>query len=127
LITLDASCLIAFFDKNNSHHQRAVGILDRCQANETQVHTINLAELLVGALRLGQVTETIAHLEAMGVLTIRPLSEEALRLAELRHRTGLKLPDCCALLAAKTRGLTLATFDTALAKAARQQGITVID
>jgi len=127
LITLDASCLIALFDKHNHHHSAAKDIIDFSRIHDLQIHTINLAEFLVGPVRTGQVAQTVAHLETMGVITCGPFPNEALRLAEIRHTTGLKLPDCCALLTAKANGFTLVTFDTTLAKAARQQGVTVID
>ena len=56
-----------------------------------------------------------------------PLPEAAaLRLADLRAMTGLKMPDCCALLTAEHRGARLATFDNALGRAAGTRGLTVI-
>lgn len=51
---------------------------------------------------------------------------DPLRLARLRATTGLKLPDCCALDAALGHGASLATFDEALAAAARRLGVDVL-
>jgi predicted nucleic acid-binding protein len=46
-------------------------------------------------------------------------------LAGLRAATGLKLPDCCVLLAAEQVGGGLGTFDDRLATAARERGVPV--
>jgi predicted nucleic acid-binding protein len=50
-----------------------------------------------------------------------------MRLAGLRASTGLKLPDCCALLVAEAQGAALATFDDRLARVARSRGVAVLD
>jgi len=49
-----------------------------------------------------------------------------LRLAELRAASGLKLPDCCVLDIAISNHASLATFDDALAVAARRRDIAVL-
>ncbi len=53
------------------------------------------------------------------------MTANRLRLAELRATTGLKLPGCCVLDVAIRHQARLATFDDALAAAARQRGVTV--
>ena len=127
MITLDASCLIALLEAGDPHHETATSILRAFETDQVQIHTINLAEVLTGGVRGGQGAEMMAAIEAIDVTTAPGVPNEALRLAEIRHTTGLKLPDCCALLTAKANGFTLVTFDITLAKAARQQGVTVID
>ncbi|MCL2803972.1 MAG: type II toxin-antitoxin system VapC family toxin [Micrococcales bacterium] len=127
MITLDASCLIALLDGQDRHHKRATAIVAAGRPGEMQIHSINLAEVLVGAVRVGETARTLSSIEAMGITAYATADQEPLRLAEVRHQTGLKLPDCCALVAALAKGLTLATFDQDLAKAARQLGITVVD
>jgi predicted nucleic acid-binding protein len=52
--------------------------------------------------------------------------DEPLRLANLRATTGLRLPDCCALDTALSNGAMVATFDQALAGAARQLNVAVL-
>ena len=47
-------------------------------------------------------------------------------MASLRATTGLRLPDWCALDTALTSAPALATFDAALAAAARRLGVTVL-
>jgi len=50
---------------------------------------------------------------------------EPLRVAELRANSGLKLPDCCVLDVAIHHRARLATFDDALAAAARKRSVPV--
>ena len=53
-------------------------------------------------------------------------AEEPLRLAELRAVCGLRLPDCCVLDVAMRNHASLATFDGALAAAARLHDVAVL-
>jgi predicted nucleic acid-binding protein len=47
------------------------------------------------------------------------------KLAAIRAATGLKMPDCCVVLAAEQDGTDLATFDDRLASVAKTRGIRV--
>lgn len=125
MITLDANVLIAHLSPHDPHHHVASEYLRTAAGEELVVHSLNLAEVLVGGARLGRGSEMLDDLESIGIRTAIPQKGEALRLATLRVETGLKLPDCCALDTALTSGSTLATFDSALGRAARQRGITV--
>ena len=64
-------------------------------------------------------------LRAAGIAVAAHDDDEPLRLAELRATSGLKLPDCCVLDVALHHQASLATFDDALAAAARQRGVRV--
>lgn len=64
-------------------------------------------------------------LRAAGITVASHDDDEPLRLAELRATTGLKLPDCCVLDVAIHHRASLATFDLALAEAARKRGVPV--
>jgi hypothetical protein len=60
-------------------------------------------------------------------LTELPLPPDtAVRLARLRVSTGLKMPDCCVLLAAEDSDATVATFDDLLIRAAEDRDLAVI-
>jgi len=48
------------------------------------------------------------------------------RLAEMRAEAGLKLPDCCVLLAAENNEAALASFDAGLLAAAEKLGVDVV-
>lgn len=89
------------------------------------VHTITLAEVLIGGVRIGQGASMRDDLRAAGI-TVAPSDEdESLRLAELRAGSGLKLPDCCVLDVALRHRASLATFDTHLAAEAAKRGVSV--
>ena len=64
-------------------------------------------------------------LRAAGIAVAPHDDDQPLRLAELRATSGLKLPDCCVLDVALHHHASLATFDDALAAAARQRGVHV--
>jgi toxin FitB len=66
-----------------------------------------------------------AALRALGVETVAIGAAAPAELAGLRASAGLKLPDCCVLLAAEQVGGGLATFDERLAAVARQRGVPV--
>jgi predicted nucleic acid-binding protein len=125
VITLDGGVVIAHLYPQDPHHEAATGYL-RASADEGFIiHSLNLAEVLVGGVRVGRGQEMLTDLEAIGLRVADRQDGQALRLATLRVTSGLKLPDCCALDAALTTASTLATFDHTLAKVARQHHVTV--
>jgi len=125
VIVLDASVLIAHFDATDVRHERAGAILRDAIEEPLGASPITLAEVLVGPARAGQVERGTALLHELDVTSVRLLDDAPARLAVLRADTGLKLPDCCVLLAAEqTRG-AVATFDDRLANAATEQGLAV--
>lgn len=125
MITLDASVVIAHLHPHDSLHQAATEYLRRSADDGFVIHALNLAEVLVGGVRVGRGQEMLADIEAIGIHVADRPAGEALRLANLRVSSGLRLPDCCALDTALSTGSTLATGDAALAKAARQHHLTV--
>jgi predicted nucleic acid-binding protein len=72
------------------------------------------------------VDKAVGVLRALGISEV-PLPEDAsTRLAELRARTGLKLPDCCVLLAAETASAdAVLTFDERLLAEATRRGFRI--
>jgi predicted nucleic acid-binding protein len=121
LTVLDASVLLAYFDKTDAHTEAARTILDDADGLVASVLTV--AESLVGAAAAGRLDE---QFEALADLEIRRVpidSEAASMLARLRSETGLKMPDCCVLHAATTIGAdAIGTRDASLAKAAQERG-----
>lgn len=126
MIVLDASVLVAHLSPLDAHHTIATGLLLDSADESWLVHTITLAEVLVGGSKVGKGAEMLADLKASGITLAPRDDDEALRLAELRATTGLKLPDCCVLDAARTNAAQLATFDNALTIAASRLGVRVI-
>jgi predicted nucleic acid-binding protein len=121
LTVLDASVLLAYFDKTDAHTEAAKAILD--DADDLVASVLTIAEALVGATAAGRLDE---QLEALADLEIRGVpidSEAAPTLARLRSDTGLKMPDCCVLHAAGVVDAdAIGTRDASLAKAALERG-----
>lgn len=125
MIVLDASVLIAHLDPADAHHQAATETLLARSNGPLLVHTLTLAEVLVGGVRVGRGAAMHHDLMAAGIAAAEHDDGEALRLAELRATSRLKLPDCCVLDVALRHNAALASFDDALAAAATRYGVTV--
>lgn len=125
MITLDASLVIAHLNAVDAHHREATAVLRKVAGQQLLMHSLNLTEVLVGGVRAGREQDMLADLRAIGIVIAERIDGEHLRLARLRVETGLKLPDCCALDTALTSGSALATFDAALAQAARARHVSV--
>lgn len=126
MIVLDASVLIAHLSSVDAHHDAAMQLLLAASSESLLVHSMTLAELLVGGARIGRGAQMHADLSASGIRLASHDEEEPLRLADLRATSGLKLSDCCVLDAAVRNAATLATFDRALAAAAGRLGVAVL-
>ncbi len=125
MIALDASVLIAHLNPADLHHRAATAILLAGTPGQMLVHTITLAEVLVGGVRVGRGASMRDDLRSAGIAVAPHDDGEPLRLAELRATSGLKLPDCCTLDVAIHHRASLATFEQALAVVARRHGVPV--
>ncbi len=122
LTVLDASILLAHLDDTDPHTEAAETIL--AEADELVASTITLAEVLVGAARVGRLDEQLDALSALKITEVPVERGAAAQLARLRAETGLRMPDCCVLHAAVTaRAYALATRDDRLSRAAAERGI----
>ena len=119
MIVLDASVLIAHLDGRDARHARAEEELQAAAGEPFGSSTITLAEVLVGPARRDRLSVAATAIETLGVAEI-PLGADApARLARLRAQTGLKLPDCCVLLAAQDAAArSILSFDERLVAAA---------
>ncbi len=127
MIVLDASVLIAHLDAADAHHERAGALLLDIADEPLGASPLSLAEVLVGPARAGQLDRATAVLRQLHVTGVRLGEDAPTRLAVLRVGTGLRLPDCCVLLAAEQTHGAVATFDARLAAAARERGFVVRD
>ncbi len=125
MIVLDASVLIAYLDADDSHHLAAQSLLLEAVDDDLGVNTLTLAEVLVVPARVGRLAPTQAALRGLEVEELPFPSDTAIRLARLRATTGLKMPDCCVLLAAEDAEATLATFDDRLVQTAQARNLPV--
>lgn len=126
MIVLDASVLIGFIFDQDAHHAAAVALLRDEAGNAFGVSPVTLAEALVAPTRLGRVAAAERMLLEIGVTEIPLPRDAALQLAKLRVESGLKMPDCCVLLAAITSNGAVATFDSRLKSVATSRDIRVL-
>ena len=125
MIVLDASVLIGHLDGRDGHHERARALLAANADTSFGASSVSLAETLVGPARSGKLEVAREAIARLAVEEL-PFGEDApARLAVLRSKTGLKLPDCCVLLAAQDRDGTVASFDEGLARSAGELGLAV--
>jgi predicted nucleic acid-binding protein len=119
--------LIGHLDNNDPHHARAVILLDATDGQMLGASTITLAETLVAPTRAGRLADAQAALGRLGVQELALSNEASWRLARLRADLGVKLPDCCVLLAAQEHTGAVASFDTGVIKAARKLGLRTVE
>ena len=102
-------------------HARAEEALLDAAGQPLACSPITLAEVLVGPARREQLDVARAAIDELEVEVI-PFEEDApVQLARLRAIAGLKLPDCCVLLAATTTAAErILTSDDALERAAER-------
>lgn len=127
MIVLDASVLIAHLDAADAHHERATTLLTEAADEPLGISPLTLAEVLVGPARAGKLPAAESAIDDLEVIAVPFTDNAATRLAELRATTGLRMPDCCVLLAAESTQAQLATFDERLAASAVKLGLTVRD
>lgn len=125
MIIVDASVMIAHLDASDAHHDRAEGVLLAADEEQLGASPLTLAEVLVGPARMGRLDQAAVALSLLGVAPVKLADDAPLRLARLRAGTGLKLPDCCVLLAAEQSGGAVATLDRRLGFAAANHGLVV--
>jgi len=127
VIVLDASVLIAHLDSGDRHHANAQSLLETNRQEPLGASPITLAETLVSPARAGRLADAETALRRLGVDELALGESAAGRLAQLRTYTGLKLPDCCVLLAAQDHDARVASFDTDLLKAAHKLGLATAE
>ncbi len=112
MIVVDASVLIAYLDPNDAHHAAAVEVL-AAAVPPLLVHPVTAAEVLVAPIRAGVADDVWADLVAIGI-ELDDTPTDPMQQARMRVETGCKMPDCCVLSCAASRGIGVATFDERL-------------
>lgn len=118
MIVLDANVLIAYLDDQHVHHRRAEELLAREIDDDFGANSLTLAEVLVLPAREQRLDAIRAILRDLEVRELPFPDDSAEKLAQLRAESGLKMPDCCVLLAAEHAVARVASFDEQFAKAA---------
>jgi predicted nucleic acid-binding protein len=102
VIVFDATVLIAYLDDTDPQHAPAAALLRDQAGSPFATSALTLAETLVRPVSCGAADLVIDILVGQLEITTVPIvGVEAPRLAEIRAHTGLKMPDCGVLLAAK--------------------------
>lgn len=126
MIVLDASVLIAHLDGADKHHDRARGLLETSSGEVLGASVISLAETLVAPARTGRLADAEGALRHLGVKELTLGRDDSGHLAAMRAEVGLKMPDCCVLLAARQHSGRVASFDLDLLTAARKLGLEAV-
>lgn len=126
VIVLDASVLIAYLDSDDDHHVAAETLLAGAVDDDLGVNPLTLAEVLVVPARDGRLEPAQRALRDLEVEELPFPPDTAVRLAQLRASTGLRMPDCCVLLAADDAVATVASFDDRLVKSATNLNLPVL-
>ena len=126
MIVLDASVIIAYLDRHDAQHTRAEELLAREIDDDFAANPLTLAEILVVPARDGRLEQVQAVLRDLEVQELPFPADAAVKLGLLRAGTGLKMPDCCLLLAAQAAGARVATFDDRLTRVAAAQNLPTV-
>lgn len=126
MIVLDASVLIAYLDGEDDHHAAAEKLLADTIDDDLGANSLTLAEVLVVPVRTGRLEVARTALRDLEVQELPLPAATAVRLAQVRVSTRLRMPDCCALLAAEDAGASIASFDERLAQAAESREVPVV-
>lgn len=126
MIVVDASVLIAYLDSDDDNHEAAETLLAGAIDDDFGVNPLTLAEVLVVPARDGRLQLVQLALRDLDVRELPFPRDTAVRLAQLRSSTGLKMPDCWVLLATEDARATLASFDDRLAQAAEDRNVPVL-
>ncbi len=126
MIVLDASVLIAYLDGDDSHHEAAERLLAEAIDDDLAANALTLAEVLVVPVRGGRLRPVQTALRHLNVNELAFPPGTAVRLAQLRVDTGLKMPECCVLLAAEDADAIIASFDERLVQAAQHRDMRVL-
>jgi predicted nucleic acid-binding protein len=114
VIVADASVIIAAANPAEVHHERARAILREAGEAGVVLHSLTMAEVLVGPARSG--AQDVAH--------------AAFAAAGIRSSSATDPPptaQACVLATAEHLAVPLATFDERLVRAAAARGVTVVD
>jgi predicted nucleic acid-binding protein len=127
VIVFDASVLIAYLDGDDAQHAIAEKLLAREIDDEFAVNSLTLAEVLVAPARQRRLDQVQTALRDLDMRELPFPTGSAVQLARLRAETGLKMPDCCVLLAAEAVGARVASFDDRLRRAAVARDLPTLE
>ena len=124
---LDSSAVIALINPKDVHCEEVTASLKANPQKPRILHEVSLAECLVRSSARDESDEVLRFMEIMG-FEFQSTSgvTGALRVAEIRLKTKLPLPDCYVIDIAIRLKLPLISFDQKLNVRAREFGIETI-
>ena len=126
MIVFDASVLIAYLDADDDLHADADTLMAAAIDDDFGANSLTLAEVIVAPVRAGRLEVVKRTLRELEINELPFPNDTAVRLAQLRVTTGMKMPDCCVLLAAEEAHATLASFDDRLVQAAEDRNLATL-
>lgn len=124
---LDSSFVIALINPLDVNCGEAVALLASNPSKPRVLHEVSLAECLVRSSEKGATGDVLRFMESMGIVFEDSSGVSgALRVAEIRMKTKLPLPDCYVVDAALRLKLPLVSFDKKLNQVGREIGIELI-
>lgn len=125
VIVLDASALIALHSSRDAHHSWAIDFFIESSAQNLAISALTLSEVLIQPIRQNLLEDFLADIEAIGIEILPVESTDSKSLAQVRAKTGLKMPDALVLHTAIRHNASIATTDVQLARKAREHNIGV--
>jgi len=113
-------------DGDDGHHAAAEALLAQAIDDDLAVSSLTLADVLVVPARDGRLEPVRSALRELVIHELPFPADTAAQLARLRATTGLKMPDCCVLLAVEDAAASLAPFDERLAQAAESRNVSIV-
>ncbi|MGD7706187.1 type II toxin-antitoxin system VapC family toxin [Microlunatus sp. Y2014] len=125
MLVADANIVIAASTPGHVHHHDAVRIVAEFGLAGIVLHSLTMAEVLLGPARAGNLAGAQDRLTAAGFMLAPNGEPPPDVLARVRAATSLTMPDTCVLATAEYLRLDLATFDDRLAREAIGRGVRV--
>jgi hypothetical protein len=125
VVVLDASALIALVSSQDTHHAWALELFRDTATFNLHMSALTQAEVMVHPARAGQLKKFQKLIAGLG-LEITPIeSTDSEKLASLRAKSSLKMPDAVVLHQAMKVNGSIATTDLKLALTAKDHGVGV--
>lgn len=115
-LVFDANVVIALFDRNNYHHDKALRCYLESSSSDIYLSAITHAEILTHPASSGELKFFVKNIKSAGFNIVDLTDDLSVEVAKVRSSTGLKMPDSCVLALAKSLNADLVTFDQAIYK-----------
>jgi predicted nucleic acid-binding protein len=126
VIVVDANIVIAASSPGHAHHTAAQRIVIEHGAEGMFLHSLTLAEVLVGPARAGEEADARRLLDTAGFQLAPEGDPSPEALARVPATAALNMPDACVPAMAEDLAAPLATFGQRLACEARVRGAEVL-